>query len=422
MYTTSTEQSPYIDEKPREDSTAIMCIDTSVYGSLRKELAMASLINRRGKWYARVLWYENTGIRKEKQVPLRTKSKVEARIRLSQVEKHRNEIVELSRNGENYNFPWMNDDGILKIDVFTFQDAIDEWIGLRKSQGIADSTINRNRCSMNTFTDILGQNIRLSDITTKSIEVYTDTMQKRKHGKQERRYKPNGININLRTLRTFLNWAFHRDYITKVPYFSMVRTEKSLPSYISDSDFAEIMKLDWINDHQKMVFQFYRDSGVRLSEPFIGKLVNSILVIPAKYSKSRMEKEIEINIQYLPILLEMQERYFRWKQKVKKPVLKYFTSKYSKVFKKCCRAVGIERRFHDLRHTFAVRRYLMTRDIYQVMKEMGHSKITTTQIYSKFNLRRLESDFPSLVYSYQKPAKLDKVDTKLVDTKGIYSS
>ena len=28
---------------------------------------------------------------------------------------------------------------------------------------------------------------------------------------------------------------------------------------------------------------------------------------------------------------------------------------------------------------------------------MGHSSVTTTKIYAKFNLRRLEMDFPSLV-------------------------
>ena len=30
---------------------------------------------------------------------------------------------------------------------------------------------------------------------------------------------------------------------------------------------------------------------------------------------------------------------------------------------------------------------------------MGHSSVTTTEIYAKFNLRRLEMDFPSLVLS-----------------------
>ena len=35
---------------------------------------------------------------------------------------------------------------------------------------------------------------------------------------------------------------------------------------------------------------------------------------------------------------------------------------------------------------------------------MGHSSVTTTEIYAKFNLRRLEMDFPSLA---------DKIDARL---------
>ena len=38
-------------------------------------------------------------------------------------------------------------------------------------------------------------------------------------------------------------------------------------------------------------------------------------------------------------------------------------------------------------------------NIYQVKQEMGHSSVTTTEIYAKFSLRRLEMDFPSLVKS-----------------------
>ena len=54
---------------------------------------------------------------------------------------------------------------------------------------------------------------------------------------------------------------------------------------------------------------------------------------------------------------------------------------------------------HCLRHTFAVRRYLQTRDIYLVKNELGHESVTTTEKYAKFSLRRLENDFPSLVNS-----------------------
>ena len=45
---------------------------------------MASLKKRRGVWYARVQWWIDN-FRKEKQIPLQTKSKVTASERLSLV-------------------------------------------------------------------------------------------------------------------------------------------------------------------------------------------------------------------------------------------------------------------------------------------------------------------------------------------------
>ena len=39
---------------------------------------------------------------------------------------------------------------------------------------------------------------------------------------------------------------------------------------------------------------------------------------------------------------------------------------------------------------------------------MGHSSVTTTEIYAKFNLRRLEMDFPSLVNNNKSFEKREK--------------
>ena len=64
---------------------------------------------------------------------------------------------------------------------------------------------------------------------------------------------------------------------------------------------------------------------------------------------------------------------------------------------------------HCLRHTFAVRRYLQTRDIYLVKQELGHSSVVTTEIYAKFSLRRLEADFPSLVNNTKNTKNQEKV-------------
>ena len=104
---------------------------------------MATLLKRREKWYARVIWFPISG-RKERQIPLRTESKVTARQRLTMVNQVEDEIKELHSRGEKYNFPWMNEDGKRKVEYLTLEDAVEQWLKLRKSQGIASSTIERN--------------------------------------------------------------------------------------------------------------------------------------------------------------------------------------------------------------------------------------------------------------------------------------
>jgi len=365
----------------------------------------------RGKWYARVRWTFD-GKRYEKLVPLKTENKVTARVRLSEVKKMAEEVIELYYRNESYSFPWMNDDGKTKIEYLTLENAVEKWLKLRKSQGIAESTIERNRQSMNTIMSVLGKSIRLKSITTDDIDRYTETM-------SIKGYKPNGININLRALTTFIRWAYRRNHIDKMPYIDKVKIPKALPSYLSDVDFDRLIKET--DEHFAKVFQMYRNNGCRLTEPIFGELKGDILVLSAEHSKTRMERSILLNPENVPVVYELQERYNAWRNKVKVKKVKYFADKYSKEFKRICRLVGLDNKFNDLRHTFAVRRYLMTRDIYQVMKELGHTKVTTTQIYADFEMSRLEYDFPSIVYAPNQSI-FGKWDTDSWDTKAVYSS
>ena len=372
---------------------------------------MATLRNFRGKWYARSRWSEN-GKKTEKLIPLKTKSKVTARERLSMVNQLEDEIIELHSKGEKYNFPWMNKDGKRKVEYLTFEGAVETWLKLRKSQGIASSTIERNRQSMNTIMSLLGKSIRLSSITTKSIDRYTEVM-------SLKGYKPNGININLRTLTTFLKWAYRRGHIDTMPFVDKIKVDEPLPSYLSDKDFKKLLKET--DEHFAKVFKMYRSTGCRLTEPILGRLNGDTLVILAEHSKTRKERRIRLNPEDVPVVYELQDRYNAWRNKVKVKKVKYFADKYSKEFKRICRLIGLDNKFHDLRHTFAVRRYLMTRDIYQVMKEMGHKKVTTTQIYAEFEFEDLDTDFPTIVNTPNMP-KIGKWDTDSWDTKVIYSS
>lgn len=58
----------------------------------------------------------------------------------------------------------------------------------------------------------------------------------------------------------------------------------------------------------------------------------------------------------------------------------------------------------------------MTRDIYQVMRELGHTKVTTTQIYADFeDTVDIEKEFPSITKPSNEPI-FGNLDTESLDT------
>ena len=66
-------------------------------------------------------------------------------------------------------------------------------------------------------------------------------------------------------------------------------------------------------------------------------------------------------------------------------------------------------------------RYLHNQDIYQIKLERVCSSVTTTEIYAKFSLRRLEMDFPSLTNHDKKSEKSNIVHGKIVHTSDTHS-
>ena len=357
---------------------------------------MAALLKRRDVWVARVKWKEkHKKHRSIKEVPLRTKSKLTARERIAMVNRLEDEIIELHYKGEKYSFPWMNEDGKLKVSFLTLKDAVKKWLKLRKAQGLANSTLERNRCSMNSIMSVIGGSTSIRSITTSLIDGYTEKM-------ASKGYSPNGININLRAFATFLKWAERRNHLDKKPYVEMAKIQEALPSYLNDSEFEEM--LSHTNEHYQRLFSMYRNTGFRLMEPILGTMKNDTLVIPAKYSKTRKERRILLSPNDVSVIYELQEHYQTWRNKVKVKKPKYFGDKISKEFRRTNRLIGLDNKFHDLRHTFAVRRYLMTRDIYRVMRELGHTKVTTTQMYADFeDTVDIEKEFPSIIRPSNEP-------------------
>ena len=294
------------------------------------------------------------------------------------------------KRGIKYSWSWEDESnrGRARIVKKNVKQLVDKWLRV-KSTNVREETHRRYKISMSSFLNVIGYSSPLSILNNQCIEIYKEFYK----GKLAN----GGINTNLRGIKCFLLWAYDEGFIKVMPKIKMMPTEKRKPKYINDSDWDRIMAIDftWPNlDFFKRVFTLYRDSGIRRNEAIMGRLMGNFLIIDAQYSKTSIEKEIPLTDEQIEIVKELHDA--RDKHLKSGSSIVTFKNKFTKLFKDICKRLGIDASLHSLRHTFAVRRYLETKDLYRVCKELGHTSILTTEIYAKFSFARLEQDFPTL--------------------------
>ncbi len=355
---------------------------------------------RRKQFYARVVWYVK-GRQTEKQVPLRTSKESEAHLRMDLVRERAPSIA----SGNNYTFPWMNYDGKIKVKKLTISEVIKKY--LKQRNHIRPSTLKRDVIAFNRLTDVLGLEYPIEKLVRADIEKFKSFWL----GK----HKPGGINFNLRVIRTFLIWLKEEKFISERIKVKMLDIGKPLPRYFSESEFNQIMEIDWLDQFYKEAFFFYLTTGCRKAEPFRGHIDGNWLIVETDDSKTKSVRQIRINPEQMVILKEMKRRH---DEHVKNGMKSYtHIDRYNKMLTKALKAInrGDTRTLHCLRHTFAVMRYLKSRDIYLVKKELGHTSVVMTEKYANFDIRRLIEDFPSLVDG-QSSYLISFMDTNSVDT------
>ena len=403
MLTYTTNQFPCTDENTRLGSAASICDDTSVYGSLRKELAMATLKLRRGLWYARVRWYSSNGMEKEKQIPLRTVSVVIANERLTEVNRFETYI----RDDLQFNFPWLSDEFATKIIRLTVKDAIDQWVDYRKKNKKREKTLQINQLSMRYLIDSIGANKPLDAIGNSDVDRFISYLDAKGDSDTT-------INIHLRSLKCMLKHFLKYGKIKSIPVIDQRKIPKTDPIYITDHEFQSIIELEWLDDYYKRIFLLYRETGMRLREPFMSNLNGAWIDIPPE-SKTHSARSIELSAPLQQSFLELKY----WYEKGYGSTLVDAGDNISKKFKKALRYIGAKEisHFHSLRHTFAVRKLLQGTPIHEVKLLMGHASVTTTEQYTKMNLKRVAQDFPNLLSCNTKSPEISGKDGELRDTK-----
>lgn len=197
----------------------------------------------------------------------------------------------------------------------------------------------------------------------------------------------------------------------------MVRKKK--PTTLNEIERKKL--LDQPNKRYPTQFRNYcmmklmLDCGLRVSETIdlkledIDNLRNQIEINDSKGAKDRM---VWISQENLDELIEWIDRRAELIEegKISKPKEKWVfltfkgtqikTSYMRRVVKKYAKESGIEKwkdvSPHTLRHTFATDLYDKTDNIRKVQKALGHSNVSTTQIYTHISDKDLKNDMVGL--------------------------
>ncbi|NQT25334.1 tyrosine-type recombinase/integrase [candidate division KSB1 bacterium] len=232
-------------------------------------------------------------------------------------------------------------------------------------------------------------------------------------------YNVSTTNIRLRGIRTFIHWLMEFELIEKRPFKIKQLKNEKLPKFLTPEEITGIFK--HVSDPViRSAFRVYQYTGIRLSELYSSELEGSFLKVRGKGNKSRfVPLPQEVRDDFLiavaggyshhtithhftdcwrKSLLERHQDKLPetglqglTKKRIRELVFQILEEQHAKVLNKTELTMAEKREahsnaksLHSFRHTFAVRTWLKTSDIYAVKKLLGHTTVSVTEIYMKF--------------------------------------
>jgi integrase len=264
-----------------------------------------------------------------------------------------------------------------------FSKFMDQFLEHSKSN-LRQGTIDIYERTRDLFLEVIGD-ILLEKLTPYHWDKYqSNRLQK---------VSPVSVNIELRALRSILNKAFRWKIIKYHPFalLPLCRVPEQYPEYFSKDEFAifyNAIKDDWFKD----VILFAVLTGMRRSEitnlrfKNIDLDKNTIQVVsgPSFQTKSGRKRIVPIHETLMSMLnsrhnIDPDQYVFTFSDR------KIAESFISHKFKYILKSSSIKKKglhFHSLRHTFASWLVQDGVPLYEVQRLLGHSTITTTEIYS----------------------------------------
>ncbi len=233
-------------------------------------------------------------------------------------------------------------------------------------------TVRRDKCAFKNFLRIIGDK-PLRAIGIRDVEKFLVTC-------LDLGRKKSGINVDYRHLKAAFNKAKEWGYIKENPFTRVkpLKEEKKPPKFLSKEEVKKVLKAIKEDKDFRDIILFTLETGCRRQEILNLQVkdidfTNGLINIKGKGNKIRT---IPITSRVKKLLEE------RCKNRVGKVFPLWHKDTITKKWRKLMKKLGMDYRFHDLRHTAASWLAIRGVPLQFIQELLGHSNITVTQIYA----------------------------------------
>lgn len=219
----------------------------------------------------------------------------------------------------------------------------------------------------------------------------------------EKKLKKRSISRKISTLKSFFKFMVKEGEIKNNAAASLIypRLEKNLPKFLTENEINKIMdsyeNKTWLNFRDRAILELLYSTGARISETVSLKIENADLIsgmvkVKGKGKKERLlplgEPAVKTLKHYLDNRPDKNNYLFvnRWGKPLTAKGVRKILNKY--ILKK---ALTLKISPHIFRHSFATHLLNRGADLRSVQELLGHSSISTTQIYTHLTLNSLKN-------------------------------
>lgn len=269
---------------------------------------------------------------------------------------------------------------------------------LSLEKGYSPNTIESYGRDLKAFSDFIKKEEK--DLTKEDVLSYLRALQKK--GISQR-----SSSRALSAFKTFFKYLILEGIIKVNPLSGIkgMRQTKSLPTFLTMEEVEELLSLPDISNpigkRDKAILEMMYATGLRASEIVELRIEDleldeGFIYVMGKGGKRRMVPTGEIAQKYLRVYLNVREEFLEGKES---PFvfLNYKGEPLTrqglwKIIKNYGKKIGIADKLtpHTLRHSFATHLLERGADLRSIQIMLGHSRISTTQIYTHIAAERLK--------------------------------